>query len=274
MLALLNYYSGVDEQAYNAGARHALNAAEFSTRFLRNGDIVYSNGSGERTGIDPLRLFHKQSARQLSMDERREQAMQAGGLATIGAGAGLTGLALGGQALERGLTPAASQKGLEPALRQHMEVPKDVRVWRTAPSALRAGYSPKARVVQLPKKVAPGIMAHEFGHASGKHIPEIPHLRQLGPRAVIPLALLSQLYTDPGSTATKALQYGPAALMAPMVAEEARASMRGVRGIYRAKGVGAAVRSLLSTVPALGTYAGMALTPLLVGKLMHSYMKK
>ena len=211
----------------------------------------------------------------------RTRGALAGQAAATGIGLGGTGLALGGEALERRLTPKELRMGAGTIekLRKAMNVPKEVAVARGAvDKALQSGFDPIRKKVLVPyRKVSPGILAHELGHASGKRMFGGTKLQMLS-RGVgklgAGLATLGQIYTDPESTATKILQYGPGVAMLPALGEELRASFRGLKGLKRLGGKGAMLRGLLSTVPAFATYAATAATPLLAGKAIHHYTGK
>lgn len=203
---------------------------------------------------------------------RESAAGLGGGLATmVGTGIGQAGLAAGGMGLESALTTTKEKKRLAKLLRKHMELPKDVSVRTDLPSNLQSHYHPFLNEIRTGKKPIPSVLAHEMGHASGK--PFVPFgasipLGRLGSLLSIP-ALLGQAYTDPESTTTKALQYGPGALQVPMLLEEGRASARALRGLYRAAGAKTALKGLLSLLPAYATYVGSATLPLFGGKVVQ-----
>jgi len=144
---------------------------------------------------------------------------------------------------------------LIPQLRKHFNLPTT----RVSPHPHVLGYLPTENAIVYTPKSSPGILAHEFGHATGK--PLLPGVRGgflagiLGSVAT-PLALYS---TDPDSTAAKALTYGPSALMAPRLVEEGRASINAYRAL---KQLGHGRKALLSLLPAFGTYLTTAATPI------------
>lgn len=89
------------------------------------------------------------------------------------------------------------------------------------------------------RKGAPSaVVAHELGHASGKLPGWYKGLQAFSRGAGTPLGLAAglggALALDPESTAAKAAPYAPVALAAPMLAEETRATWRGLRALKAA----------------------------------------
>jgi hypothetical protein len=215
--------------------------------------------------------------------KNRATGLLAGGvLAPTAVTAAGSGLALGGHALERKLSPKnmlapERTSKLVKQLRKTLGTPEGLRVNRAgAGHFLGSHFNPISNVVNVSEKASPGILAHELGHASSKMIGGnvIQGLsRRLGSLGAFG-SLIAQAYTDPDSATTKALQYGPAALYAPAIAEEVRATTKGLRALSRVGGKGAALRGLLSTVPALATYLGAATAPIWGGKIVQHYANR
>lgn len=202
----------------------------------------------------------------------RGEALAATGLATAGLGLGAGGLFRGGHALERALTPVDSHlgHGLAEPLRGAMNASKDLSLG-TVPTFAGSHYNPSARAVNVSHSSAPSVLAHELGHATGKNIPWGLYAASKGLGGIGAIgAMIGQAFTDSGSTADNAITYAPAAISLPFLAEEARASMRGLRGLHRVGGKGMALRGLLSLLPAFGTYALSAGAPIISGKIMHT----
>lgn len=90
----------------------------------------------------------------------------------------------------------------------------------------------------------------------------------IAPKAAAPIAGAAALSgTDKGETAGKALTYGPAALMAPSIAEEVRASTKGLNMIRKADGLREAAKHAPKLTRALGTYGAIAVAPLAAGSI-------
>lgn len=207
---------------------------------------------------------------------RKQLALDAANLATIGLPLGALGIAMGGHALEKRLTPANVMENLESKLRQSMEVPSDVKVTYGG-KPLEAFFSPDAKTVRVSKETAPSVFSHEMGHASGKSFihkyPQIyTHSRNLAGLALAP-ALISNLYTDPDSTAANIAKYAPGVLATPALYEEARASLRGLKGLSHVGGKGAVLRGLVPLLGAFGTYGSLAAAPIVGEKVMRKIME-
>ena len=167
---------------------------------------------------------------------------------------------------------------MEHVLQKVMHLPEDIEI-RLADSMLKSHFDPINRVIRTDYPISPGILAHEMGHASGLAAKRpLWHAIPIGGKILgMPAAaasLIAQAYTDPGSTATKAWRYAPAALLTPTILEEIRASSRALQGLYRAGGKGAMLKGLLPLVPALGTYLAAAGLPIFGGKLVQHYSSR
>jgi len=191
-----------------------------------------------------------------------------------GTGVASLGAVAGGHALERKLTDAAERSRLVGALKKNMPLRKGVTIHTDAPSFLLSRFDPSEKRISVSSKPTPSVLAHEMGHASGKRMAG-GNVLQMGSRITgkygVPVSLIAQAFTDPDSTTTKALQYGPSIAMIPMLAEELRASTRAAIALKRLGGKGAMLRGLLSLVPAFGTYAATASSPLWGGKIVQHY---
>jgi len=213
-------------------------------------------------------------------NENRAKAVALGAIAApVAANLGAVGLAAGGSALENKLTPGgAAGNDMLQGLRSHMNVDPRVSVefGGQIRHPLMAHYDPRAKAVRVAHKTPPSLLAHELGHASGK--PILGWGGQAVSRKLAPLLALAgtagQAWTDPDSTATNVLRYGPAVAAAPTFAEEVRATTRGMKGLHRTGGKGAALKGLLSLLPALGTYGLAATSPIWGGKLVQHLANK
>ena len=217
----------------------------------------------------------------------RLKGYAAGGGVVAGGSLGALGIAGAGGLAERKLSGGVASPEFTKKLRGAMRVPADVKIqeppinlFRSNPikeSFLGSHFNPETKSVHVPKETVPkGILAHELGHASGKvflgkNVQGVSRL--LGGSLGVPISLIAQMYTDPDSTATKAFRYAPGAIMAPALIEEIRASAKGLRGLSRVGGKGAALKGLLSTLPGFASYAAMAAAPIYGGKAIHHFTK-
>jgi len=188
--------------------------------------------------------------------------------------AGLGALAAGGAALERRLTPEDFYVGLEGALRKGLKVPTNVGVAYGPINPVQSSFSSLFNTVVTSNKVSPGVLSHELAHAA-MNSPLTRAATAVGAfgNKMIPISLLAQIATDPESTATNVLRYGPAVLLAPTLLEEGMATARGMRALARIGGGRAALRALLPMLPAFGTYVAGAATPIIGGKIIHHFTK-
>lgn len=145
-------------------------------------------------------------------------------------------------------------------------------------AALQAGYNYKDNTVNPGNTLA--AAAHELGHASGfkgyKYMPML-FLKNLKIPANIMAAragMLDRKAKDHKLTKTENLERRAADILqysaAPILAEETRASIRGLRHLYKTHGKDAALRAAPYLLAALGTYAAKAATPFMVRRLARN----
>jgi hypothetical protein len=200
--------------------------------------------------------------------DNMESDIATAGLATTGLALGAEGLARGGYAAEKGLSKHINRSQLAQALDKPMGLPADLKLEMSLPHGLQSHFEPATRTVRVSPDVTPGVMSHEFGHASGRAVPGYFKSKALGHLSGLMAAPL--LYAvDPDSTAADVLTYGPSALFAPQLLEEGRASIRGFRGLRRAGGLRLAGKGVLSQLPAFLTYAAGAAAPIVTGHIVR-----
>lgn len=178
--------------------------------------------------------------------------------------------AYGGHALERKLSPGATPTTLGERLKKLLGT--DVAINQTESHGLNSYFRPSTNTVHVAPKTSPGVLSHELGHASGRKLPMAAYAagKLGGPIAAMFAAPL--LYgVDPDSVAADALTYGPAAIFAPTLLEELRASKRGFSGLRQ---LGRGGRGLLSQIPTFLTYAAGAAAPIIVGHTIRRYRRE
>lgn len=183
---------------------------------------------------------------------------------------------LAGPALESALGGVAIDENIATKLRSVMNVPSDIRHELDRLHPAQSHFDPLARVVRGSPTGPASILAHEFGHASGRPLLPVKYTAPVAniARGLGFLSLLGQLGAAPDSPAASALQYGPAALMAPHLIEEGRASLRAMRALKQIAGTKAALRGLASLIPGWGSYAAAAALPIVGGELIEHYREK
>lgn len=167
------------------------------------------------------------------------------------AGAGLAGV---GEKAERRL--AGSPRAIDTFLKLQKRMgAEDVVLNPTHRGPAEAVTRGGQKFVNVSARAAPGTVAHEMGHLTGKPVGggRLYRAGAYAPALAIPgLAALSKL--DPESTAAKAIPWLSALPSVPRVAEEARASIRGIRHLPK----GGRLRSALNLGPAFLSYLGPA----------------
>jgi len=226
----------------------------------------------------------KAAAADLTAKEKREQEEGPGGFSTslvgfgagLGAAVGTSMLARGSHALDKSITAEGDLGAkLQRPLRKHMDVPKNVRVSASSSTGdLGSFFDPERNRIGVGRQSVPSSLAHELGHASGWRVPHKLYgaslrLGNLAALASIP----AQAIAGRDSAVQPYLRYAPAALLSPVLVEEARASLRALRGLHAVKGWGGVGHGLLSLLPSFGTYAGLAATPIVAGEVMDAYRK-
>lgn len=189
------------------------------------------------------------------------------------------GLAVGGHALEGALTPADAQRvDWISKLRKEIELPHEIQVKKDLKNWLTSHYNPQTKTIHVESVIPPGVLAHEMGHASGGmrdafhkaiKVTRIPAFLGAG---LAPILQSSGI--EPDTAAWNVATYGPAALMAPTLAEEARASYRALKALRGIGGRGAMLRGILSLLPAFSTYVAGAGAPILSGALIRKAYDK
>lgn len=193
-------------------------------------------------------------------------------------GGGALGLAVGGHALEKKLMPeSAARTKWIPKLREAIQLPSDIKVETGLRSWLLSHYDPKTKTIRVKSDIPPGVLAHEMGHASGAMRDTLHKTIKYTRIPALMGATLAPMFQtsgmEPGSAEWNAVTYGPAALMAPTLAEEARASYRALKALNRVGGRGAMLRGILSLLPAFGTYAAGAAAPIVSGSIIRKAYK-
>ncbi len=174
-------------------------------------------------------------------------------------------------------------KDLKPNAEVVHESTSDYRRSGSKPLYSRSSGDHRVQGFRMRTSGDPTVMAHELGHASGKfsllkdrrlnHLAGITRNinRKLIPQkyAPIPLALAGAIssgsegsgYKDSLDTAGKVVAGGSAALMAPTLFEEGRATLRGLGAIKRLGGNKALLKSIPSSAGSFGGYALRAAVP-------------
>lgn len=200
-------------------------------------------------------------------------------LTSLTLGLGGLGLAAGGHALESALTPTNARRiNWISELRKKIELPQDISVRKDLKNWLLSHYNPQTRTIHIKSEIPPAVLAHEMGHASGG-LRDAFHkaIRMTRVPALLMASMAPTLQTSgvkPDSTAWNIATYGPAALMTPTLAEEARASYRALRALHSVGGRSAMLRGILSLLPAFSTYAIGASAPIVSGAIIRGAYNK
>jgi len=202
----------------------------------------------------------------------RDNAIRAANITSYAIPLASLGVAHAGHAVEQRYTPEAIRGNLEASLRKAMNASPELRV-RYGTKPFGAYFNPSTNTVNVAHNPAPSIFAHEMGHATGKPISNRLYgaSKILGP-GTVPLSLLVQGFTDPDSPTATVARYTPGVLGAPMLYEEARASLRGLKALHQIGGKGAVIRGLLPLLGAFGTYGATAISPIVGGKILQHMM--
>lgn len=148
--------------------------------------------------------------------------------------------------------------------------PPGFTIKENLPSFLSKSF-PSRKLVMVSKKTAPSILAHELNHAKGFLGGDI--LQNIGWHGGLqgaPLALVAQMFTEPGSTATNIFRYAPAVLSAPVIAEEIRASAKALAKLKELGGKGAMLKGIPTLAVGLGSYIAGATLPIWGGKIVQN----
>jgi hypothetical protein len=228
---------------------------EFEKKVLHTFDLKRPTKIAYDCGVhQALRYLNLEKTADKGKDIVKDIAGYAGALTA--ASLGSVGLAGAGMGLEGRFGKVLTDPEIT-KLRNTMGVPKDITHSKSAPTSMAAHYNPKWREVITAPKTPAGIVGHEFGHARSKTIRGAlrgPNIGALGALAALPV--LHNI--DPESTAAKVLPAATVVPHLPRLLEEGRASARAYRALRR---LGHGRSSLLSMLPAFGTYLAGAATP-------------
>ena len=234
---------------------------------------------------------HDSEGNQTDGDNLPKRFLKALG-ASIGAGTAAGVATVGGMALDKGLSPSETHRLIEEISRlEGMKAPTQYRDPRNSgwkplrplkdKAAIRASrlsnkgnlgtllsnltsfYSPEDHKVFLPsKKPLQSVVAHELGHASSKGRGLFNDLRKANLKHLYPRsklwsglptwALLSEKEEVRDLAAPVSL-----ALASPVLAEEAIASGKALKNLYKLRGAKAALRGAPGLAGAFATYASV-----------------
>jgi hypothetical protein len=206
------------------------------------------------------------------------------------------GLGLGTMALIRGPElPGGKQVTLERVVEmgRKMGLPVDdmeqwvhVPKWYDLEKSWNPFYDPLDKVVNIPTKTRDAVIAHELGHLKndvqvaskwGAKVRIPYHIIDMISRIGSGVALGPTLY-EAATQKGKDLSYKPgviqAILSSPMLAEEAAASVRATAMLMKEHGALKGGAKALPLLPAFGTYAMVAGSPLLVTYLRKKAIEK
>lgn len=225
--------------------------------------IGSTNALSELGFVDVEKHEHKKIARNADPHELIGDAAIYT-LPTIGAQAALAPFALAGASAESRLNKPFTLAD-EEALRKAMKIDPAVSVFRDQESHLSSHYNPTTKEVRVARKPSPYVLSHEFGHATGKRL--LPLIAADKLLRVGKLGLLtSTAFTDPEGTLSKATPYLIGAAGLPLLAEEARASYKGLKGL---KTIGRGKGAWRTLLPALGTYAAGTTLPAVAAEIIR-----
>ncbi len=156
--------------------------------------------------------------------------------------------------LEKLIAPPLNASDIA-AIRKTLNIAPHVQHVQKGPE--HASYAARGYKVRTGQHGAASSIAHEFGHASGKPVPlalSTPFRKytRLAPLAALPLMTL----LDPESTTAKTLPWLAGAPFLPQLAEEARATTKGLYALQKLKK--GRLGALTSLIPAFGSYLAPA----------------